>query len=313
VWYIRKQGSGPHGRFTLSALDRETFVLHKARGTVPEKFVEAFPFQTALAAASDGSEDWSGRWWFLDPTLGPSVQTAAIFLRALSDQLGPVMHSVFVLERLRSQAGAMERARVARELHDGVIQSLIGMEMQVDVLRRKTPDSAERLASELAALQSHLRGEVLNLRELMQQMKPLELSPKQFLDFLAHTVDKFRHDTGIASTFVSSVNEAHMTPRVGNEVARIVQEALVNVRKHSGARNVVVRFDSLEGFWKLVIDDDGCGFDFSGRLSQADLDDARKGPVVIKERVRSIRGQLAVESVRGRGSRLEISIPKKSE
>jgi signal transduction histidine kinase len=58
-----------------------------------------------------------------------------------------------------------------------------------------------------------------------------------------------------------------------------------------------------------VVDDDGRGFDFSGRLSQEELDAARKGPVIIKERVRAIGGELSIESAPGRGARLEITFP----
>jgi signal transduction histidine kinase len=83
------------------------------------------------------------------------------------------------------------------------------------------------------------------------------------------------------------------------------------VRKHSAAGHVLVRFGSRDGYWKLEIDDDGCGFPFCGRLSQTELDSARKGPLVIKERVRSVGGELAIESTPGRGARLEITIPRK--
>ncbi len=314
VWLLRGLREGERTRAeVVSALDNEGFELRKVRWPLTEGLPKSFPpFHTALVAASNLAGEWSGWLWILDPDLGPAPQTAAIFLRTLTSQLGPVIHSIFVARRLRSQAGAMERARVARELHDGVIQSLIGMEMQVDVLRRKSPASPADLEWELSALQSNLHQEVLNLRELMQQMKPVELGPRQFLEFLAYMVDKFQRDTGIAANFVSSVDEASLAPRVGNEVARIVQEALANVRRHSGARHVVVRFDAKDGFWKLAVDDDGCGFDFSGRMSQVELDSARKGPVVIKERVRSIGGDLTIESLPGRGSRLEISFPQRN-
>ena len=83
------------------------------------------------------------------------------------------------------------------------------------------------------------------------------------------------------------------------------------MRKHSGAHNVLVRFDYQDGCWRLVVDDDGRGFDFSGRLAQAELDAARKGPLTIKERVRSIGGELAIESSPGRGARLEITFAQK--
>ena len=206
------------------------------------------------------------------------------------------------------KAKAMDRALVARELHDGAIQSLIGMEVQIDVLRRRATDQPA-MAEELSRIQTMLRREVLNLRELMRQMKPLDLDPRQLLDFLAESVDKFRREAGISASFVSDLREISLSPRLCAEIARIAQEALVNVRKHSGASNVIVRLTLENEEGRLVVDDDGRGFDFSGRLSQEELDAARKGPVIIKERVRSIGGSLAIESAPGRGARLEITFP----
>jgi signal transduction histidine kinase len=87
----------------------------------------------------------------------------------------------------------------------------------------------------------------------------------------------------------------------------------VNVRKHSKATQVLVRFNASEDGWNLVIEDDGSGFPFAGRLSQLELDSVGKGPVVIGERVRLIEGELTVESNPGRGSRLEVSIPQQRE
>src|SRR5439155_20786842 len=74
------------------------------------------------------------------------------------------------------------------------------------------------------------------------------------------------------------------------ENARIVRGALANVRKHSGARKVLVVFNCTAGLWNLVIDEDGRGFDFSGKLLLQELDDLRTGPVTIKERVRLLKG-----------------------
>jgi two-component system sensor histidine kinase DegS len=104
-----------------------------------------------------------------------------------------------------------------------------------------------------------------------------------------------------------------MPQHVCRELARIVQEGLVNVRKHSGAHNALVRLGASDGLWRVVIEDDGSGFPFSGRFTQSELDTMGKGPVVIKERVHLIAGELTIESNPGRGSRLEISVPQKRE
>jgi signal transduction histidine kinase len=97
---------------------------------------------------------------------------------------------------------------------------------------------------------------------------------------------------------------------VCRELARIVQEALQNVRKHSQARNVFVRLERAPSGWRLVVDDDGQGFAaFSGTLTQSELDEGRKGPYVIKERVRALGGELTIATSAGGGSRLEILLP----
>jgi signal transduction histidine kinase len=312
AWIMRRtpRGNGQDD-YSVEILGETGAAFSKIRWSPPAALRAASSFHSALGVAMDPGAEWAAQWWILDPDCGPRPRGAARFLRTMARQLFPSVHGVFVLRRLRLQAGAVERARVARELHDGVIQALIGLEMQMDVLRRRPGAAAENLSGEIARIQSLLHTEILNVRELMQQMKPVEFSPKQFLDLLAQMVDKFRRDTGIVARFVSSLEEAEVNSQVGSEVARILQEALVNVRRHSGARNVLVRFDARDGMWTLAIDDDGCGYDFSGRLSQAQLDRARKGPVVIKERARSIGGEVTIESVPGHGSKLEIRVPQR--
>ena len=94
------------------------------------------------------------------------------------------------------------------------------------------------------------------------------------------------------------------------EIAGIVQEALANVLKHSGAENVLVRLGSDETDWLLIIEDNGRGFEFSGRVSQLKLEKMRKGPAVIRERVRAIGGDLTIDSKPGQGARLEIRFPQ---
>jgi len=312
VWHVfRGARARPDALFDLFALDEEGTRRKDAAWTPPETFLTARGFRSLLGAAINLGNEWSGCLLIFEPDLAPTRDGAAHFLQTLCHQVTPAIYSIYLTRRLRSRAGAVERARVARELHDGVIQALIGLEMQVDVLRRQATASPHHLAQELSRVQGLLHQEVVNLRELMQQMRPVDVTPKQFLDFLASTVDRFRRDTGISARFVTPLQEVSLLPRVCNELARVVQEALVNVRKHSGAHNVLVRFDAQDGYWMLVVDDDGHGFDFSGRLTQAELEAERKGPMIIKERVRSIGGELAVESTPGRGARLEIRIPQK--
>jgi signal transduction histidine kinase len=206
----------------------------------------------------------------------------------------------------------VDRALISRELHDGVIQALIGIEMQLEVLRResigKVPDG---VATGLADIQRLLGQEILDVRDLMQLLKPEVVDAKRLVEHLADAVERFRYRTGIQARLVCDADEIDLTPRTCREVAAIVREALANVRKHSGATSVVVRLERSGANWRLVVDDNGCGLDFEGYLTQEEADAQRKGPVIIRERARAIGGSLALHSQRGFGTQLDITIPPK--
>lgn len=268
-------------------------------------------FCSLLATSFCFGGKWLGRLTVFAPHKGRDRRGNARFLAALVREVGPAVYNKYLVGRLRSRAQAMERTRLAQDLHDGVIQSLMGMEMQIDVLGR-TPQASCAPAYpilELRRLQEILHNEIAELREAMQRVKPLEVEPGRLLDYMEGTVDRFRRDLGISASFVAESQEVSLPPRVCTELVRIVQEALANVRKHSGAHNVLVRFGRENGHWKLCVEDDGQGFGFTGRWSSADLEAPSKCPLVIKERVRSIGGELMIESVPGSGTRLEILVP----
>ena len=267
--------------------------------------------ESVLSTAAELGHEWFARLYLVDASIGVSREQELEFAERVLRQVAPALYSVFLVRRLRKRVGAIERARVARELHDGAIQSLISAEMQVDVLRRRAERQNGEMSAELENIQYLLRREVLNLRELMQQMKPLDLGPEQVLDHMADLVDRFRRDTGISAQFTTELQDVPLSPHACRELVRIVQEGLVNVRKHSGAQHVLVRFGREDGTWKLTIADDGTGFGFDGRMSHQELVNSTRGPAIIKERVRNLGGELNLESHPGEGARLEITIPQK--
>lgn len=279
----------------------------RERWTFPERWLEHGPFRAVLGVSVDYGKEWSGNFLAFG---GRHLAKDRVlrFAQSLIYQTGSGLYGAYLTQRLRAEAGAAERARVARELHDGIIQSLVGIEMQVDVLRRQSPGQ-DGMSQGLNRVQQLLRKEVLNVRELMEQMRPVDVGPSQLASFLASMVDKFGRDTGISANFTCDTEGVVLGPRICHEVARITQEGLANVRRHSGARHVVVSLGQEGNKWKLVIDDDGKGFSFEGRLTQSELDAQHKGPVVIKERARAIGGDLVVDSRPGTGARIEIIIP----
>jgi len=299
------------GHWKILALDHEGNLM-AADELAIASLREKQPFGSLITVAFLFGEEWRGRVFLFDPSWQGDRQEELRFLLSLVRQAGPAVYNVYLLHRLRRRAGAAERARVARELHDGAVQSLIAVEMQVDVLRRQD-EAGKPIAGELGRIQGLLREEVLKLRELMQQMKAIDVDAARLLGVLHDTVERFQRETGISARFVTDIEQLEMPQRVCREVLRIVQEGLVNVRKHSGARHALVRLGSSRDRWNLTLEDDGQGFPFSGRLSHEQMESMGRGPMIIKERVRLIAGQLTVESTPGQGSRLEVSLPRGGE
>lgn len=308
--YAKQSNWNGDGRFSVLGLDEDGAKVQDLDSEFLSRLANKYDFRSLMTVSFVFGQEWVGRIFLLDPALAGDTEEELRFLQELVRQVGPAVYNVLLLRRLRLRAGAVERARFARELHDGAVQSLIAVEMQVDVLRRQSTIKPAVVTEELGRIQGLLREEVLKLRELMQQMKTLDVDSKKLLGLLADTVERFQRETGITARFLSDLDELKMPQPVCRELARIVQEALVNVRKHSRARQVLVRLAAHNGRWHVVIEDDGCGFPFTGRFSQGELEALGKGPLVIKERVRVIAGELTIESTPGRGSRLEITIPQ---
>jgi two-component system NarL family sensor kinase len=299
---------GKANRFRVMASSNQDERLHRVSCFLPYSFLSRHGFRSLLAVSCTCGKEWSGRVFVFDPRRRTHPEADLPFLQQLVCEVAPVVYSRYFLGRSRSHVRELERTRIAQDLHDGVIQSLIALEVEVGVLSRRV--SVDAVAEELRLIQSQLASEIQDFRDLMERVKPVELDPNQFVSYLGDLVDKFRIRTGISASFVCEPQQIKVPLRVCHEAVRIVQEALVNVRKHSGARKVFVRCVPVDGHLKVTIDDDGRGFDFSGRLSFAELEATGKGPAVIKERVRSIGGELALESVPGRGARLELLLPR---
>jgi signal transduction histidine kinase len=296
-------------RWKIVALDQDGKPVPTPNTASISQLREGQSFGSLIAMTFLFGGEWSGRVFLFNPSWRGEKQEELRFLLNLVRQVGPAVYNVYLLHRMRRRASAAERARVARELHDGAVQSLIAVEMQVDVVRRQA-EADKPIGGELGRIQSLLREEVLKLRELMQQMKAIDVDAQRLLGVLNDTVERFQRETGISARFVTDIEELDMPQRVCRELLRIVQEGLVNVRKHSGARHALVRLGSSRDRWNLTLEDDGKGFPFSGRFNREQMEEMGRGPMIIKERVRLLAGELTVESNPGQGTRLEVTVPR---
>jgi signal transduction histidine kinase len=277
--------------------------------SLSSRFAAGHPFRLLLVSAISAASDVSARVLLFEPRLGGRPETQLRFLQDIANLVAPAVYNVYLLRRLRSRAAAVERARVARELHDGVVQSLHAIAFRLYALRTRATSSPEEREQELLEVQQLVQNEAANVRNLIHQLEPLDFDPRHLVDFLSGMVTRYRQDTGIIAQFVCDAEQVNLPAMTCRELAGIVREALANIRRHSGAQHALVRLARQQGGWMLSIEDDGRGFEFSGRFTHAELDEGRRGPLVIKQRVRALEGELTIVSKAGHGARLEIKLP----
>jgi len=276
----------------------------------PETFLASIgPFEHLMGFVIERQGEWTARLFLIDPRIGRRERLAALELgQRIVRRVCPAVDNVSLLHRLRSRSASDERTRIARELHDGIVQSVMGVEIQLRMLAGKSRGPSGSLDAELNRLADLLRSEALSVRDMLQRMQPPNLAPERLIDTLAEIVQRFQYETGINARFIFQYDDLALTPHTCREITRVVQEALVNVRKHSGAASVLVRFTCADGVCRISIADDGRGFPSTGQQSPAG-DGARQSPRVITERVRLLGGDVTVESAPNQGARVAISIP----
>lgn len=201
-----------------------------------------------------------------------------------------------------------EHTWLAHELHDGVIQNLSGVSLQLAALREQPlPDS--ELQARLAQTHDLVRQCLGELRELITRTRPLTLDVSHLPEAIADEARRFERDTGIRAQYVCHGSPPRLADEACAQIVRIAQEALTNVRRHSGAANVAVVLVCDPTQVHLIVDDDGRGFPFAGRWEHEQLERSRRGPLVIRERVRLLGGTLLIVSAPGSGARVEVTIP----
>jgi signal transduction histidine kinase len=311
AWHLVRRHASKGDRFDIVAVDDAGQRMKDVSLNFSPALLSTIqPFDSLLSVPLHfAGQEWTGRLFLVDPALRFRRLRAVTFAVRIVRHLAPAMQNVAALAIVRAAAATAERARIARELHDGVIQGVLGVEMHVAALMRRLTTEAPAVARELAELSGMLRQQVIELRELLQEMHPIEVNGDQLVDLLADFVQRFQRETGINARLITQLDRVPLPPRACREMARILSEALINVRRHSGASHVFVRLSEENGGCHLSIEDDGRGFPFSGRRSEKDLEASREGPFVITQRIRAMGGKLTVESDPGHGARLEVAVP----
>jgi signal transduction histidine kinase len=309
--------------------DRRSGQIFRSLPAPPNSTREEFAARTLLAVTIEAGGTPTGRVLLVNPNGSSAPRgtngTAALngangphrrftrgdlrWLEQIVRHVGPPLENVFLMRHLRARAVESERSRISRDLHDGILQTLLSLNIQLDVLRHKFPWTPEQAGKELETLQKTVQQESAELRRMVTDLRPLRVESADMRELMLGFAERFRNEAALAVDLFIEDRNLRLPDRICRELFQIYRESLNNIKKHAKASHVVVKLGQDEAKVSLVVDDNGRGFSFSGRYSSEELDRLRLGPISIKERTRGVGGTLTVESNPGHGARLTVEIP----
>lgn len=248
----------------------------------------------------------SGRLFVLDK---PQLTGDELVLGALvAHEIETSLEHHCMLQRLRDAAASEARLRVARDVHDDVLQTMTAISLGLETVGRLIEQAPGRAREQIAELQGRLGSDQRSLRTAVRGLKRRAAPPAQLAAQLAEMVGDVEQEWGLPVKLDSELRGVTVSDSLGHEIRQIVREAVVNAARHASASAVSVSVGHGQGELHLAVIDDGCGFPFHGKYSDADRRRLRVGPGVLAERVEALGGSLAIDSSNS-GARLDIRIP----
>lgn len=263
----------------------------------------------AVLGVRVASENFSGYLFWLDRhRLGRHELRLG---RLVARQAAARLDQFYVVEQRRRAAAAEERVHLARDLHDGLLQSLTAIALKLETLRTQLVEDPDTAQKHLVAIQRLVLAEQRYLRFFIRQLKPaarpdLDAGLLARLELLAHRVEL---EWGLNIDLRCPYVDEAVGIELRDAIFYTVSEAVVNAARHAKASVVSVDIDITERHVRILVEDNGQGFPFRGRYTEADLMTLNQGPRTLRERVAALRGSLVIDSA-PTGARIEILLPR---
>lgn len=249
-----------------------------------------------------------GRPKWVQPVLIPLVdaqgtQRTQLMLRDLTPEYER-QHELEAYAKRTTEAREEERGRIARELHDGPVQSLVLLWRRLDAVGRLDDPAQE---GELRAAQNAVREAAEELRRVSRDLRPSILDDLGLTSALRAEVSAFAHRSGIVARLASIGTERRLGPDRELALLRIVQEALRNIERHSRARRAMVRLHYEPSRLRLSVSDDGQGT--VERTPSELVAGGRLGMIGMREQARLMDATLTVGPGRRHGTVITLTVP----
>jgi signal transduction histidine kinase len=204
----------------------------------------------------------------------------------------------------RQLAGATERARIARELHDAVSQDLFSMRLLAGGLRKALPSDSP-LRPQVQTMEQTATATMHEMQALLLELRPVALEDAGLTPALEELCGAYRDRLGVAVD--AELEPVQLAPPAEHAVLRVVQEALANAAKHAQPNRIRLRLHQQEqdGQVAVTVSDDGAGFDPAESEGRHGM-----GLRLMRERVAELGGTLQLDSSPGEGTSVRILLPK---
>lgn len=197
-----------------------------------------------------------------------------------------------------------ERRRIARDLHDGPVQSLVLLWRRLDRLEQSVGEDAQPMVVELRRLAEEIADE---LRRFSRELRPSILDDLGLGPALRAEIAALSKRAAVDARYTETGSPYGLPPEAELMLLRIVQEALHNVERHARAASVLVRAAYTADALRVTVTDDGVGFEPPARLEL--LAKGKLGLAGMQERANVAGGELAIRSHRGRGTTVSVVVP----
>ena len=203
-----------------------------------------------------------------------------------------------------------ERARLSREIHDTLLQSLVGVALQFDGIANDLGPSSVGAREQLTRVRRQVEAYIRDARQSIWDLRSPVLETSDLVPALRRFAKEAIGDRAIRFTSSVSGRNTPRPPKVDNQLLRIGQEAITNAVRHSAARRI--HLDLVFGAEQIVlrVSDDGCGFDRGGAAAPGDH---HYGLTTMRERAEELDGSLTVTSSAGGGTAIEATVPRAGE
>ena len=269
------------GLLLSDTLDPQNLTLHLA-GPEDVTLVRRAPYWTA------------GRVWALLFTLVIGLGLAAVALVWL----------VRMRERTRADATQRERLRLSHDLHDNLQQLLAATMFRLDAAQSFFDDEPASAKEQLGWAKKSVANTQAGLRAVLWDLQEESEGPSSLSGLVKYAVSRFAHWNGKVRVEVHG-SEQHEARKFGGRFLMIIQEAVGNALRHGGATDVAVRLYFRDGLVRLIVKDDGCGFNPS---SAPDESEGHLGLSSMRLRVQELGGTLTIKSEPGRGTDIIVEV-----